>query len=75
MSALRKQLIIVDVRPLTSSRTDNTSPIGDDNTNHSQIIMNHVIDELAVASGHAPFRHRRKETAAIGSQTKKLKTR
>jgi tRNA splicing endonuclease len=57
MSTLHKQLIIVDIL----SSYDNNSP--DDSNNYS-------INEIAVASGHAPFRHKRNVVKKVGSQLK-----
>lgn len=73
MATLHKQLTIVNVRPGTSVVEN---PIRtDDHLNHEEGIGDdYVIDELAIASGHAPFRHKRREINPVGSQLKQKRT-
>jgi hypothetical protein len=33
-----------------------------------------VVEELAMATEHAPFRHKKREVVAVGSQQKKMRT-
>ena len=67
MPDLHKTLILAHVR-----RPPNTSSSSGDNNNEKNDDNDWIVDELAMATEHAPFRHKRKvpgETA-VGSQRK-----
>jgi tRNA splicing endonuclease len=77
MATLHKQLIIVNVHP--TSRTGKKGSLvvekpllEDDHGNNEggESDDDYFIAELAIASGHAPFRHKRKEIVSVGSQIK-----
>lgn len=70
MSALHKQLIVVNV----GRRTESCVEVKNDSISNEAGGIDYVVNELAIVSGHAPFRHKRKETIPVGSQKKKLKT-
>lgn len=79
MATLHKQLIMVNVRP--TRRNNKGSSVGekvlleDDHSNNSEgVVDGYLIDELAIANGHAPFRHKRKEIIKVGSQIKQKLT-
>mmetsp|Transcript_812 Transcript_812/g.1402 ORF Transcript_812/g.1402 Transcript_812/m.1402 type:complete len:142 (-) Transcript_812:1464-1889(-) len=65
MATLHKQLIMVNVRP--TRRNIEGSSVGG-------VVDGYLIDELAIANGHAPFRHKRKEIIKVGSQIKQKLT-
>lgn len=55
MSDFKKQLIVVNVTPF---------PVAENRD------RDYVVEELAVVSGHAPFRHKRQTKLEVGSQKK-----
>mmetsp|Transcript_21811 Transcript_21811/g.32344 ORF Transcript_21811/g.32344 Transcript_21811/m.32344 type:complete len:156 (-) Transcript_21811:114-581(-) len=80
MSTLHKQLVIVDILP--GSKDDGVSiayplrkedEFGKEGGVHDSSY--YCIDEIAVASGHAPFRHKRNAVKKVGSQVKEERTR
>lgn len=71
MSALHKQLIVVNVE----RRTESSVQVKNKSIIKEAGGVDYIVHELAIASGHAPFRHKRKETIPVGSQKKKLKTK
>ena len=71
MSTLHKQLIVIDVIP--SSAEDERSLIYTNCDGGEGLTKYYRIDEIAIASGHAPFKHKKKETK-VGEQ-KKRKTK
>ncbi len=87
MSVLHKQLIVADVSPTSS---DNSSAVPYtvktkciENTNATEVeaevqgredTFYFEVDELAISSGHAPFRHKRQAAPKkVGGQVKKQK--
>lgn len=77
MSTLHKQLVIVDVYP--GSKDDGVSVAyslrKDESENDCVDDSSYYnVDEIAVASGHAPFRHKRNVVKKVGSQVKKRRT-
>lgn len=76
MATLHKQLIIVNVHP--TSRTSKKGSLVVEKPSREDDLGNnergegddYFITELAIVSGHAPFRHKRKEIVSVGSQIK-----
>jgi len=69
MSTLHKQLIIVDILP--SPEDDAASVPYLKCENGTTIRVHYKVDEIAIASGHAPFKHKKKEFVKVGGQVKK----
>ncbi len=69
MAILHKQLIIFDIKPV-SSENENTFAVANE---ECERILHYEVSELAIASGHAPFRHKRQATVKVGGQIKKQK--
>lgn len=68
MSTLHKQLIIVDILPTRQGEDGALIYMKDGESKCPPLYFK--VDEMAVASGHAPFRHK-KETSKVGGQVKK----
>ncbi len=87
MSTLHKQLIVVDVVPVkvpvpvqVPGRVEETDVAlidgqeGQDVHVDEEVSRQFRVDEMAIASGHAPFRHR-KDVAKVGGQVKKSRVK
>lgn len=73
MAILHKQLIIFDIKP-TSSENKNTFAVDNEESGSDiEPIFYYEVSELAIASGHAPFRHKRQTAVKVGGQLKKQK--
>lgn len=68
MSTLHKQLIVVDILPSFEGEDGALAYFKDKDDGYSPVY--YKVDEMAIASGHAPFKHK-KEVARVGGQVKK----
>jgi len=67
MPDLRKTLIVAHVREIARNDADGNGDVVDGCD--SQLAERYVVDELAIATEHAPFRHKH-VTKGVGSQVK-----